>query len=158
MPGLEDAREGQIAVLPRHAAEMARVGLERRVAGLAEVGLVGPGDREGGEFTAEPVAGVVPVAVHKGDFDAAGEDVGEGGEEGAAGSVWGCGGLVIFPKNYGFGASWKLAQVTSSRWLLVWGSDVGVLRVLRADLSGGLLTRRQWKQRLLRRRRTPMCG
>ncbi len=53
MAGLEDAREGEVAVLADEAAG-AGVGADGGVAGGAEGGKVGVGDLEGDGFGAEP--------------------------------------------------------------------------------------------------------
>lgn len=74
--GLVDAAEGEVAVLTDLAADVGRVDLEVGVAGGVEGrgGGVVDGERDG--LAAEPVAGVVAVAVHEGHLDAGIEQVG----------------------------------------------------------------------------------
>lgn len=55
--GLEDAREGEVAVLPDQAARVGGVGDDVGVAGGAEGGVARVGDLEGDGFAAEPWGG-----------------------------------------------------------------------------------------------------
>jgi hypothetical protein len=77
MAALEDARECQVALLPYHATNIARVRLNLCVPRVLEI--LGT-ERETYGFATEPVALVVLVAVYKGDFNTAGEQATELGE------------------------------------------------------------------------------
>jgi predicted transcriptional regulator len=77
MAGLEHARKGEIALLPYHATNIARVRLNLGIARVLEV-LRSKRETEG--FASEPVALVVLVAVYKRDFNAPGEEAAELGE------------------------------------------------------------------------------
>jgi predicted transcriptional regulator len=77
MAGLEHASKGEIALLPYHATNIARVRLDLGIARVLEV--LGS-EREAEGFATEPVALVVLVAVYERDFDAAGEEAAELGE------------------------------------------------------------------------------
>ena len=80
MARIEDPRERQGVILPRHARDIrpearARLVLqsrhaEVRVPGAAELFGVPPGRVQGYGFGAEPVAPLVAVAVYQRDFDA----------------------------------------------------------------------------------------
>lgn len=81
---LVDAAEGEVAVLADLPPDVGRVDVDVGVAGGAEGRGGGVVDGEGDGLAAEPVAGVVAVAVDEADLDAGVEQVGEVGEVAAA--------------------------------------------------------------------------
>lgn len=73
--GLVDAREGQVPVLPHLAPDVRVVDHDVRVPGRVEGVRVRIVDRQAHGLAAEPVARVVPVAVHQVHLDAVVEQV-----------------------------------------------------------------------------------
>lgn len=82
--GLVHAAEREVAVLADLAPDVRRIDVDVGVASGAKGRGGGVVDGEGDGLAAEPVAGVVAVAVHQADLDAGVEQVGEVGEVAAA--------------------------------------------------------------------------